>query len=69
MNNNGIDTNPGYKTNKERTSKIKINSKRKLWRNTQEADWNMQITTKIIEDNEGNSETRYFGKTDDGDKL
>jgi len=25
----------------------------------------MQITTKIIEDNEGNSETRYFGKTDD----
>jgi len=29
----------------------------------------MQITTKIIEDNEGNSETRYFGKTDDGDKL
>ncbi len=26
----------------------------------------MQITTKIIEDGVGNTETRYFGKTDDG---
>lgn len=25
----------------------------------------MQITTKIVEDGEGNTETRYFGKTDD----